>query len=288
MNQEESDELRIENLPELDVTPDISGYVPLHRDILENFQRTAVSKNVEKSLEEEISYIRKATDDHIKAILSNEESGLSDMDHYFFENNLKALESLMRAQNDLQIWRNSVDETKKLIVQTSFEEPDYTIENFKDYSEKLGNPEFGDNIMSNYVVYAQLHQNEGTFSNKLKMDETYHYLKNVAFILAHPEDPLPDDVADDELAISGGKVSLRDPLSLEYYREPYVSLRCSHIFEKDTIYSHLSNSNLCPVSGCDARISRRDLKPDTIMSLRVKAFFMLEKSKNSSSNVDKL
>ncbi|GEQ72494.1 hypothetical protein JCM33374_g6181 [Metschnikowia sp. JCM 33374] len=87
-----------------------------------------------------------------------------------------------------------------------------------------------------------------------KADPTYQYLSNVGFVLENPEDPLPDDTTDDELAVSGGKISLKDPLSLDFFTEPVMSKTCKHVFEDKYIRQQLQGHAYihCPITGCEA------------------------------------
>ncbi|KAI5949482.1 hypothetical protein KGF57_004692 [Candida theae] len=117
----------------------------------------------------------------------------------------------------------------------------------------------------------------------LKSDEFYQLLRSIAYVIKHPEESVPDEFADndDDVGISGGVVSLKDPLTLNSFVDPVVA-PCGHTFESSSILQqleqHSSGGMECPIGGCDATLQRGNLKPDTLMRIRIRSANKQQKS----------
>lgn len=274
----------------IDFNIQIPAYFPLHLDLLNDFERIGRSQynfNIDSTLKESINNIINQTEEYLAFSLDETSLTTTDVDAGFLVSNLSTLEQLLKSQHELDIWKRSTDESKAKIRSKRRHETELHFLNLEEYSTRTDLP-IGVLVNDEYADYKYIHNQETSFQTILKMDDSYQYLKNVAFILENPETPLPDEVQDDDLEVAGGKISLRDPMSLNYFQIPVVSKKCSHVYEKDTIYNYLIHNKKCPVDGCDASLTRNDLKPDKIMTLRVKAYLIKEKTKKDLRNVERL
>lgn len=102
-------------------------------------------------------------------------------------------------------------------------------------------------------------------------------MKQVLFLFKNPEDAIPDETEDDELNVSGGKISLKDPLTLNYFVKPVKSKRCNHVYEELSILLHLNTQRVCPISGCSAVLTRNDLILDKLMLIRIRSVNRVER-----------
>lgn len=268
---------------------DLPPYFPLNQSLVKDFERTArLQTKVDQTIKESINNILSQTDEYLKFLLDDENLTSMDIDGEFFSFNLATLVELLKSQHELGIWKKSVDESKTKIRLKQRQEVELNLESLGYYQDQVDELHFGDLVKKEYEEYRDIHNQETSFQTILRTNDAYKYLKNVAFILQNPQDPLPDEVEDDELEVAGGKISLKDPMSLNHLHTPLISKKCGHIFEKDTVFDYLNNNNKCPVDGCGAVLTRNDLKPDNIMTLRVKAYLLQEKTKKPQGNVERL
>lgn len=269
---------------------ELPDYYPLNQNLVVDFEGTArFQSKVDQTIKESINDIVTQTDEYLKFLLDNENLTHMEIDTEFLNTNLSALVELLRSQHNLSTWKTSVAESKVRIRLKQRGERSLNMETYEYYQNEAENGiHFGDLIRKEYEEYKDIHDQEASFETILRTNDAYKYLKNVAFILKNPQDPLPDDTADDDLEVAGGKISLKDPISLNYFQTPLISKKCGHIFEKDIISDYLSNNRKCPVDGCDAVLLSNDLKPDNIMSLRVKAYFLQAKNRKPQKDVERL
>lgn len=268
---------------------DLPEYFPLNQSLVKDFERTGrLQTKVDQTIKESINNILSQTEEYLKFLLDDENLTSMDLDSKFFSTNLITLESLLKSQYELGIWKKSVEESKLKIRLKQRQEVELNLESLEYYQNQVDEYHFGDLMKKEYDEYRDIHNQETSFQTILATNDSYKYLKNVAFILQNPQHPLPEEAEDDELEVAGGKISLKDPLSLNYYHTPLISKKCGHIFEQDTIFDYLNNNSKCPVDGCGAVLTRNDLKPDKIMTLRVKAHLLKDKTKKPQANVDRL
>lgn len=268
---------------------DLPPYFPLNQNLVKDFERCArLQTKVDQTIKESINNILSQTKEYLKFVLDDENLTNMDFDSKFFSYNLATLEELLKSQHESGIWKKSVEESKIKIRLQQRQEVELNLESLEYYQNQVDDVHFGDLVKKEYEEYRDIHHQETSFQTVLATNDAYKYLKNVTFILQNPQHPLPEEAEDDELEVAGGKISLKDPLSLNYFHTPLVSKKCGHIFEEDTITDYLSNHNKCPVDGCGAVLTRNDLKPDDIMTLRVKVYLLQNKTKRPQANVDRL
>jgi hypothetical protein len=84
-----------------------------------------------------------------------------------------------------------------------------------------------------------------------------------------------DGDSDDDIAIVRGQISTRCPLTLQEFKDPLMSTKCPHMFEKSAIFEMIRNSMtrpkavVCPVQGCRMMLSKDDLKLDPVLLRKV-------------------
>lgn len=100
--------------------------------------------------------------------------------------------------------------------------------------------------------------------------KAYKQFERQLFVTINPTEPLPNIDEDEDVAISGGTVSLNCPISGETMKDPVKSSVCGHTYDKESMVHYLRNSNECPV--CGVRVRRTDLVPDLLMQLRLKCY----------------
>ncbi|KLU88618.1 hypothetical protein MAPG_07603 [Magnaporthiopsis poae ATCC 64411] len=78
---------------------------------------------------------------------------------------------------------------------------------------------------------------------------------------------------DDDLIVAGVSDSLKCPLTLRDFEEPYSNNKCKHTFEKSAIVDILTRERgaplACPVGGCPATFTLNDFFNDLVMKRRV-------------------
>ncbi|CAH2354999.1 hypothetical protein CLIB1423_20S01772 [[Candida] railenensis] len=263
----------------------LPSYLPLHSSLLRKFEKIHSNRPPEYDIiSQSINDLVRSTRDYIEYILKKEsgQDAAIYVDDTLLTNNLQALESLIRSKYDLDVLMDSTKESRSRIRQDTKEVQPLTIESLQESTNELDvGQNFDEVIISNYNSNLELHSSQSSFRSYLSGAPSYQYVKNVSFILTHPEDPLPDDNSalqtSDDLEVAGGKISLKDPISLQYFKDPVRSKKCLHVFESSTINSmfpdHRSGALIeCPTDGCKAQISRQDLEPDELMQLRVRVY----------------
>lgn len=268
-------------------------YFPLHESLSRKFETIQTSLVQAQSMElvdQAIQSLVKSTKQYTEFILDGERSTPVKIDEQLLSNNLKALTNLLKTKYTLKNFNDSLQESRSRIRQESRTEQPLNLETLQAYqneSETSDKRNFADAVTSDYSQYIQLHNQQNSFNELLRSSKDYQYVKNVSFILSHPEEALADEVEDDELAVEGGKVSLKDPISLKYFENPVKSRRCQHTYEQDNILSRIGEGqNTCPIDGCRANVSRQDLQPDELMKLRVTVHLAVQHKKDS--NIDRL
>ncbi|KAF2139456.1 uncharacterized protein K452DRAFT_310867 [Aplosporella prunicola CBS 121167] len=87
------------------------------------------------------------------------------------------------------------------------------------------------------------------------------------------------DDSDDDIAIAMERISTKCPLTLQEFREPVMSTKCPHTFEKAAILDMIQRSGPrgrgpraapCPVSGCSEILTERDLNSDGVLVLKIR------------------
>ncbi|KAI0463898.1 hypothetical protein LJB42_002906 [Komagataella kurtzmanii] len=124
-----------------------------------------------------------------------------------------------------------------------------------------------------------------TANNRLQL------LQEHLFVTLNPESELPD-AEDDDVAISGGKVSLICPISKRPMKNPVKITVCGHCFERTHILEFLQQSQgsgFCPE--CRTLFKKQDLVDDDLMKLRLEAhnrdLLILQYREKKSSQIGK-
>lgn len=199
---------------------------------------------------------------------------------------IKSIDRVSEAEDESRMFKRSFNEVRETVWNRMKNEPELTMENVGMYAQR--DPE---NTLFSRILEKRLEEDSKVLErNKTSVTHKDHlYLKNAAFIIDHPLDPLPDENADDDLQVEGGKVDIKCPLSLRIFEQPMRSKKCGHTFDysaiKDT-WRH--NVEPCPVLGCGSRISINDFEPDELMNLRVKSFHRLQRKLENDDNVEKI
>ncbi|EGX93141.1 chromosomal organization and DNA repair protein Mms21 [Cordyceps militaris CM01] len=92
--------------------------------------------------------------------------------------------------------------------------------------------------------------------------------------------------SDDDIAVAREVTSLRCPLSLQEFVEPYSNRKCKHTFEKSAILDYLPTSNAgvqCPQTGCSQLFKHADFARDFYLD---HALLRRLQRKNVQSRVD--
>ncbi|QBM85547.1 Zinc-finger-containing protein [Metschnikowia aff. pulcherrima] len=260
---EETEVLRTLDYPNFET--DLPTYFPLHLSLRINSDFTQI--HVSKQIDGKLQSARKVTEKFIDYVSVNPHLLQDANTTQFFLMQTESYKELLRSKYLLEHYQKIFNAAKHTFVEGRRSEANLNLENYQFY-RGVEKENFADGIISQLDNLFLVED----FENYLKTNMLYQYLKHVGFILENPEDPLPDDSKDDELAVSGGKISLKDPISMEYFTEPVQSLKCLHVFEKKYIYQQLGHRPQihCPITGCDALVTSRDLKDDKLMALRVK------------------
>lgn len=199
----------------------------------------------------------------------------------FLESQKTAYEKMLLAKYRLQALQSALKTTNRDFAENRRHTLDLTLGNFDNYKAEVQHDFFDAALASLDTLDTG---SQAAFALLLRGDLTFQLLKNAAFVLQNPEKPLPDDMTDDDVAVAGGKISLKDPLSLNYFVDPVASRKCGHVYEKEHIERliGLAPQISCPVTGCDAYLTRADLAPDQVMALRVKVYLATRSREQAS------
>lgn len=276
----------------LHINPELPEYIPLHhllgRDLeTADSQHLLVLQEVRAAIDE-VSQQGKA---YIDFVLSDKNTTAVQVNQDTLDTLLTALRQHIITKHELEWWKKSAHNTRAKLRQRWNNEPEVlvdTLEQLRDFGPRQL---FADEIAADYAEERNLRKQESTIDQLVSSNATYLQLRNLVYILQDPSNPLPTDTDEDDLAVAGGKISLRDPLSLDYYVDPYKSRKCLHVFSKATIDEYLAGVSArqaknCPVDGCAATITANDLAPDPIMDLRMKVY--RQRGREQRLNVERI
>jgi hypothetical protein len=241
------------------------NYMPIDKHLFREFEVvTKVSNPV--NVDELISQTIETGYDYVDFIFKNE---ISEWDSQVLLDNCQVLRQLYFHKFQLDVLKQKISTSKQQVLEDRTSDDVLSLSTWKDYKE-VEKLQFGDNIVQ------ELSKNDNIdelFETWLKLNNQYQVFKYLPFILNHPEESLPEDTnIDDDLNVAGGKVSLKDPITLRIFSDPVIS-KCGHTYERDSILQQMTgNSTTCAISGCEAKIEKKDLKHDKIMEIRVKSF----------------
>ncbi|KAK6465774.1 zinc-finger of the MIZ type in Nse subunit-domain-containing protein [Scheffersomyces coipomensis] len=253
------------------------NYVPLDSNLLRDLDTTGgIHSSILSSIEDLIKQIVKDTQKYITSFTNGD---ISKLDESYILTQAENLKNAIVTQFELQNYDRSIKISKTKIKDNMRRDAQLDEEQL----EELADDNISDMIEKDYYSFNSTQQ--GLLSTVIKSNADYQLLKNVVFIVNNPEDPIPDEEDDEELNVAGGKVSLKDPISLQYFQDPVCSKRCKHTFEKSSIQSHFSKGGSnCPIDGCSQTITRADLYPDQLMRIRVSIYKKLEEKEREEDD----
>lgn len=262
---------------------DLPRYFPVHLSLRVNTEFSSVL--LLNQIDDQLLMLKRTTDQYLDYVGSNPQLVSKPECTRFLNTQLTSFVQLFGAKFRLQTLQSALKTAHREFVDSRRHEQDLSLANYHVYQD-VDKANFADRIVD------ELHEtlegpNKLSFDEILRADSMYQYLKNAQFVLENPEDPIPEDQENEELAVAGGKISLKDPLSLNYFVEPMISRKCGHVFEREHIMklleAHLQIN--CPVTGCQARVSRADLREDKLMALRVKVHRARDRPRREKSPV---
>ncbi|OBA23741.1 hypothetical protein METBIDRAFT_35893 [Metschnikowia bicuspidata var. bicuspidata NRRL YB-4993] len=251
-----------------DFNTDLPSYYPVHLSL--KMTTDFAPHLYVKQIDEQLVTVRNSVDRFLKYMTSNVHLFQDENATKFLGAQRQNYADLLMLKHKLLNYQDSFKSTQRNIIESRRNEPDLSLENL-DFYRNMDKENFADSVA---LTLDNTLGSDDAFTQTLHADSVYQFLKNALFVIENPEYPLPDESTDEELAVSGGKVSLKDPLSMDYFSEPVISLRCQHVFESKYIRQQLEhNSKIkCPITGCQADLTARDLKDDRLMALRIKVF----------------
>lgn len=245
---------------------DIPTYFPIHLSLRVNTEFSA--HQLLNQIDDRLVTVRKNTEGFLSYLSENSHLLQDPKGHTYLAKQLQAFKQLLLSKYSLQSLQTSLKAAHREFVESRRQELDLSLDNYYVYKD-VTKQNFADKIVDELAK-----NDEPSYNDLLRGDATYQYLKNALFVVENPEDPLPDESNDDDVEVAGGKISLKDPLSLNYFVEPVSSRKCHHIYEKQHIMRQFHDDTPinCPVIGCSATIQVGDLRDDKLMALRVKVF----------------
>ena len=92
-------------------------------------------------------------------------------------------------------------------------------------------------------------------------------------ITARPRANANEEDDDDDIAIERTTISTKCPLTLQEFKNPLSSKKCTHSFERDAIMELITASRgpvQCPVPGCQQVLAKTDLHLDQVLLRKIK------------------
>lgn len=268
----------------------IPEYVPVSRDMTGELLKISNHSVPAKELQDTHDQMMKSALEFLDQIVEtptrpgdDEEERLAPLKQI-----IDSFDKLTRSQKETRSFYKAFEQTRTMINQKSKTEPHLTLENLNTFN----NVDLDRNMFSR-VIQKVLDENAdtgGAYDSNNDNDD-YIYLKNAAFIIDHPLDPLPEEQQgdDDDIQVEGGKIDLKCPISLKIFENPMKSVKCGHTFDLEGISGTWHNRDeQCPILGCGKVLRRTDFKKDDLMNLRVKSYYRLQKKLENNENVERL
>lgn len=252
------------------VIPDaIPSYTPLNRYILREFESTTQVP---------------LRDDGIKdAVRSQLNGGLQDLFAYvecFYENDLKKVDTeltdtylemaiqALKAQFDLDMMSNAIAKAREQLKSDINENPELMLETLE-YFESVDKQGVFKTVKQRYL--EAMATKDTDFVEYLESNPYYEMYRNAAQIIMDPYLVIANEDNDDDVGISGGKISLTDPISMTKLEDPQRLRKCGHTFNLDYIKKNVGSRGIdCPIPGCLYQLTKDDFVPDISMRLRIK------------------
>lgn len=258
-------------------TPDILDisipkYLPMSQETLKTFSAmvSAREDNLGR-IDSILRGIKQDIDKYVEFIISENMFDNIEYTRDFMVINLQSLKDILTLKYELENWKAIAMEIRNNLNQEVPEDPP-TLSNLHQYHDS-DNETLNEYIRRKIEEMKNSPDKDQNIKEYISKNDLYQLLKNMAFIIEKPTDPLPEEQDDEDVAMAGGVISLKDPMSLHTFKEPVKSKKCDHVFEKSVIEEYLSGQiKTCPVAGCEGRLAKHDLRPDDLMLLRVKVF----------------
>lgn len=267
----------------------IPQYVPIPREKLQDFESLRDACLPVKELKHTEEQILQAAMDFLDQIMSSEEdTSEGGVDRLApLKRLLESFENIVQAQYTTEQFGKMFNEVKQKVRDQNRGAREFDIDSL-DYYNGLD----ADDMMFSKLLEKKMAQLRPIdIKTKYRNNPDYVYLKNAAFILDHPEDPIPDENEDDDIHIEGGKVDLRCPIVMKIFENPMTSTKCGHTFSLEGVNGTWQTQNAqtkCPTPGCDKRLRKSDFKPDRLMTLRIKAYQRLQSHKGDNTQYERL
>lgn len=268
-------------LPDFNSFPD---YIPVHPSVKVNTEFGSLL--LLREIEEQLLSIQSSAESFIEYASSSPQLAQNEGFKVYSEQMIKSYEKFYLAKVKLQALQLALKNAHRELVDHRRTTLELTLSNY-DECKELIRKNFADGFSDDLdeLIREKL---GARFEELLHRDPSFTFIRNAFFVLQFPEDPLQDEQVDEELAVEGGKISLKDPLSMNYFSDPVVSKRCFHVFERAHIVRQMRvarDEYACPVTGCDQYLSESDLSPDKLMKLRVKVYMGMTKKRDHESVV---
>ena len=273
----------------------LPDYVPLkrslHREFLNIFSSNIATDPIKPALKQH----QEVTNNYLQHILSNE---ALEFDIDSLRNYLNGYKNLFYAFSRQERFSKLTQEPEMVAV-TERDEGDVDLNSLDEFHMMQGKS-FVDQIKQ-HVERANEVTNTTGSDRLLRKDKFYQLLKNIIFVIENPEEPIPDDIEhfrvhendignddagdidsdgdNDELNVSGGKISLKDPMTMNFFVKPKKSTRCGHTYEESSILELFrSGQKNCPISGCKQQVDLECLEDDVLMLIRVRTALRSDKT----------
>ncbi|CAH6719676.1 E3 SUMO-protein ligase Mms21p [[Candida] jaroonii] len=262
---------------EVDDTPDmldisVPRYLPMSQETLKTFSAmvSAREDNLGR-IDSILRSIKQDIDKYVEFIIGENMFENIGYTRDFMIVNLQSLERILISKYELENWKAIAFEIRNNLNQQIPEDP-ATLSNLQQYHD-ANDETLNEFIRRRVDEMKNSPEKDKNIREYVNKNDLYQLLKNMAFVIEKPTDPLPEEQDDDDVAMAGGVISLKDPMSLHTFKEPVKSKKCDHVFEKSVIEEYLRNEiKTCPVAGCEGRLAKFDLRSDDLMLLRVKVF----------------
>lgn len=251
-----------------DVLPDIPDYTPLNRYILREFESTIQVPVRDDGINDAIrSQLNGGLQDLFEYVECYFENDLEEVDTELIETYLKMATETLRAQFELKLFSNAVAEARAQLKADINDNPELRLETLE-YFASIDKQGVFTTVKNTYTQAIQGKDQE--FERFLKSNPHYEMYRNAAQIIMDPSMVIVQD-NDDDIGISGGKISLTDAVSMKQFEDPRRLVKCGHTFDKDIVDRIFGKRGSdCPVAGCEYEMTRDDFVPDILMKLRVK------------------
>ncbi|GMM38981.1 SUMO ligase [Saccharomycopsis crataegensis] len=189
------------------------------------------------------------------------------------DKSIHALKSLADMESEIKVLTNATESIKTVVKNRFMEEEELSYETIGHY-RNLENPPAN---LSQLFTDIFGEETAKLANGSSKVDKQLLKLQQHAFVVQHPQEPLPGNLSDnrddddDDIEVAGGTVELVCPISRKPFQKPVITT-CGHTFSKASLVEVIRSNKQCPISGCERYLNIQNTKPDHLMELRVKSF----------------